>query len=47
MGTNEFAAIILLTIAILVGSIGAAIAYQLGPSSIVATLCRFRCDLGG
>lgn len=37
MGTNELAAIILLTIAILVGSVGAAIAYQLGPSSVVAT----------
>ena len=37
MGTNEWTAMALLAISILVGSIGAAIAYQTGPSSIVAT----------
>ncbi|WP_282610475.1 DMT family transporter [Pelagibius sp. Alg239-R121] len=37
MATNEFVAIILLAIAILVGSIGTAVAYQAGPSSVVAT----------
>jgi len=37
MASNEIVAIILLAIAILVGSIGAAIAYQVGPSSVVAT----------
>lgn len=37
MGSNEWAAMTLLALAILVGSVGAAIAYQAGPSSIVAT----------
>ncbi|MEM9627381.1 MAG: EamA/RhaT family transporter, partial [Pseudomonadota bacterium] len=37
MDTNEFAAVGLLGIAILVASIGTAIAYQSGPSSVVAT----------
>ncbi|MGI9423697.1 MAG: DMT family transporter [Hyphomicrobiaceae bacterium] len=37
MDSNEFAAIGLLGIAILVASIGTAIAYQNGPSSVVAT----------
>lgn len=37
MGPSEVAAILLLTLAILIGSIGAAIAYQTGPSSVVAT----------
>lgn len=37
MGTNEWIAIALLATAILVGSVGAAVAYQTGPSSIVAT----------
>jgi len=37
MGRNEWLAMALLAAAILVGSIGAAIAYQKGPSSIVAT----------
>lgn len=37
MGTNEWVAMALLATAILVGSVGAAIAYQTGPSSIVAT----------
>jgi len=37
MGMNEWMAMTLLATSILVGSIGAAIAYQTGPSSIVAT----------
>ena len=37
MGTDEWIAMALLALSILVGSIGAAIAYQVGPSSIVAT----------
>ncbi len=37
MGTNEWMAMTLLAASILVGSIGAAFAYQTGPSSIVAT----------
>jgi drug/metabolite transporter (DMT)-like permease len=37
MGANEWLAIGLLGTAIIVGSVGAAIAYQSGPSSIVAT----------
>ncbi|MEM9442757.1 MAG: EamA/RhaT family transporter, partial [Pseudomonadota bacterium] len=37
MGLNEWMAMTLLATSILVGSIGAAIAYQTGPSSIVAT----------
>lgn len=37
MGTIEWMAMTLLAVAILVGSVGAAIAYQTGPSSIVAT----------
>ena len=37
MGTDEWLAMMLLATAILVGSVGAAIAYQTGPSSIVAT----------
>lgn len=37
MGLNEWAAMTLLAASILVGSIGAAIAYQIGPSSVVAT----------
>lgn len=37
MGQNEWLAMVLLTGAILIGSIGTAIAYQIGPPSIVAT----------
>ena len=37
MGQAEIVAILLLTVAILVGSIGAAVAYQSGPSSVIAT----------
>lgn len=37
MGANEWLVMGLLAIAIIIGSIGAAIAYQVGPSSIVAT----------
>lgn len=37
MGSGEWLAMTLLALSILVGSIGAAIAYQSGPSSIVAT----------
>jgi len=37
MGLNEWMAMTLLAASILIGSIGAAIAYQTGPSSIVAT----------
>lgn len=37
MGRAEIIAIVLLAVAILVGSIGAAVAYQVGPSSVVAT----------
>ncbi len=37
MGLNEWMAMTLLATSILVGSIGAAIAYQTGPSSIIAT----------
>ncbi len=37
MGTNEWFAMCLLATAIIIGSVGAAIAYQAGPSSIVAT----------
>lgn len=37
MGLSEWVAMILLATSILIGSIGAAIAYQKGPSSIVAT----------
>ncbi len=40
MGFGEWAAMTLLAMSILIGSIGAAIAYQTGPSSIVAT-CDF------
>lgn len=36
MGTNEWLAMSLLATAVIVGSVGAAIAYQAGPSSIVA-----------
>lgn len=37
MGTNEWLAMGLLATAVIIGSVGAAIAYQAGPSSIVAT----------
>ncbi|MGI9507217.1 MAG: DMT family transporter [Geminicoccaceae bacterium] len=37
IGMNEWMAMSLLAVSILIGSIGAAIAYQTGPSSIVAT----------
>ena len=37
MGMGEWTAMTLLAVSILIGSIGAAIAYQTGPSSIVAT----------
>ena len=37
MGMNEWIAVVLLSIAAILGSVGAAIAYQSGPSSIVAT----------
>jgi drug/metabolite transporter (DMT)-like permease len=37
MGPNEWLAMGLLATAVIIGSVGAAIAYQVGPSSIVAT----------
>ena len=37
MGMNEWFAMCLLATAVIIGSVGAAIAYQAGPSSIVAT----------
>ena len=37
MGTNEWLTMSLLAAAVIIGSVGAAIAYQVGPSSIVAT----------
>ncbi len=37
LGTAEMAALVVLTLSILIGSVGAAIAYQLGPPSVVAT----------
>jgi drug/metabolite transporter (DMT)-like permease len=37
MGTSEWLAMALLSTAIIAGSVGAAVAYQVGPSSIVAT----------
>ncbi len=37
MGRTEWIAIVILAAAILIGSVGAAIAYQSGPSSIIAT----------
>ena len=37
LGWPEVAALLVLTLAILIGSIGAAVAYQLGPPSVVAT----------
>ena len=38
MGTNEWFAMGVLATAVIIGSVGAAIAYQVGPSSIVATV---------
>ena len=37
MGANEWLGMSLLATAVIVGSVGAAIAYQAGPSSIVST----------
>ncbi|MGI9374242.1 MAG: DMT family transporter, partial [Hyphomicrobiales bacterium] len=37
IGSNEFAAIGLLAMVILIGSVGTAIAYQIGRSSVIAT----------
>lgn len=37
VGSGELVALLLLTLSILIGSIGTAVAYQAGPSSVVAT----------